>query len=192
VKCCTVLGHCDGVFLEHLFYRISIAQLALTFCWILQFCCRKVNISCDLKPYNQIYINNCPTRCNTKQSIYYSASSFYMFRVSTTPIIRCIQNCKTVTTASGTGHIFCAAPTWPLVATLLFCKFTLHVSGVNHTHHQVYTKLQNCNYSLRYWSYFLCSSNVATCGHVIILQVHSTCFGCQPHPSSGVYKTAKL
>jgi hypothetical protein len=108
VKCCTVLGHCDGGFLEHLFYRISIAQLALTFCWILQFCCRKVNISCDLKPYNQIYINNCPTRCNTKQSIYYSASSLYMFRVSTTPIIRCIQNCKTVTTASGTGHIFCA------------------------------------------------------------------------------------
>ena len=30
---------------------------------------------------------------------------------------------------------------------LLFCKFTLHVSGVNHTHHQY------CNYSLRYWSY---------------------------------------
>jgi len=25
---------------------------------------------------------------------------------------------------------------------LLFCKFTLHVSGVNHTHHQEYTKLQ--------------------------------------------------
>jgi len=24
----------------------------------------------------------------------------------------------------------------------------------------------------------------------IILQVHSTCFGCQPHPSSGVHKTA--
>jgi len=23
----------------------------------------------------------------------------------------------------------------------------------------------------------------------IILQVHSTCFGCQPHPSSGAYKT---
>jgi len=22
---------------------------------------------------------------------------------------------------------------------LLFCKFTLHVSGVNHTHHQEYT-----------------------------------------------------
>ena len=39
-----------------------------------------------------IYINNCPTRCNTKRSIYYSASSLYMFRVSTTPIIRRTQN----------------------------------------------------------------------------------------------------
>jgi len=27
-------------------------------------------------------------------------------------------------------------------SSLLFCKFTLHVSGVNHTHHQDYTKLQ--------------------------------------------------
>ena len=41
-----------------------------------------------------IYINNCPTRCNTKQSIYHSASSLYMFRVSTTPIIRSTQNCN--------------------------------------------------------------------------------------------------
>ena len=24
---------------------------------------------------------------------------------------------------------------------LLFCKFTIYVSGVNHTHHQEYTKL---------------------------------------------------
>ena len=39
-------------------------------------------------------INNCPTRCNTKQSIYYSASSLYIFRVSTTPIIRSTQNCN--------------------------------------------------------------------------------------------------
>ena len=45
-------------------------------------------------------------RCNTKQSIYYTASSLYMFRVSNTPIIR---------------------------------------------------STQNCNYSLQYWSYFLCS-----------------------------------
>ena len=41
-----------------------------------------------------IYINNCPTRRNTKESIYYSASSLYMFRVSTTPIIRSTQNCN--------------------------------------------------------------------------------------------------
>jgi len=41
-----------------------------------------------------IYINNCPRRCNTNQSIYYSASSLYMFRVSTTPIIRSTQNCN--------------------------------------------------------------------------------------------------
>ena len=53
-----------------------------------------------------LYINNCPTRCNTEQSIYYSASSLYMFQVSTTPNIR---------------------------------------------------STQNCNYSFRYWSYFVCS-----------------------------------
>jgi len=41
-----------------------------------------------------IYINNCPTRCDTKQSIYYSASSLYTFRVSTTPIIKSTQNCN--------------------------------------------------------------------------------------------------
>jgi hypothetical protein len=41
-----------------------------------------------------ICINNCPMRCNTKQSIYYTASSLYMFRVPTTPIIRSIQNCN--------------------------------------------------------------------------------------------------
>ena len=51
------------------------------------------------------YINNCPTRYKTKQSIYYSASSLYVFRVSTTLMIR---------------------------------------------------STQICNYSLRYWSYFLC------------------------------------
>jgi len=40
------------------------------------------------------YINNCPTRCKTNQAIYYSASSLYTFRVSTTPIIRSTQNCN--------------------------------------------------------------------------------------------------
>jgi len=65
------------------------------------FCCRV-----KLRILSVFHINNCPTRCNTKQSIYYSASSLYMFRLSTTPIIR---------------------------------------------------STQKCNYSLRYWSYFLYS-----------------------------------
>ena len=36
---------------------------------------------------------------------------------------------------------------------LLFCKFTLHVSGVNHTNHQQYTKLG-------YWSYFCAATSL--------------------------------
>ena len=40
------------------------------------------------------YISNCPTKWNTKQSIYYSASSLDMFLVSNTPIIRSTQNCN--------------------------------------------------------------------------------------------------
>ena len=43
---------------------------------------------------SRVRVNNCPTRCNTKQSIYYSASSLYMFRVSTTPIVKSTQNCN--------------------------------------------------------------------------------------------------
>ena len=79
---------------------------------------KRVNFLCLWFRASLIYINNCPTRCNTKQSIYYSASSLYMFRVSTTPIFR---------------------------------------------------STQNCNYSLRYWSYFfvqLPPSNVAKLGLV--------------------------
>ena len=41
-----------------------------------------------------IYINNCPKRSDTKQSIYYSASSLNIFRVSITPIIRSTQKCN--------------------------------------------------------------------------------------------------
>ena len=60
---------------------------------------------------------------------------------------------KTVTTASGIGHIFCAA--------------TVHR-----------------------WSILIIVQRDATKSSIfIILQLHSTCFGCQPHPSSGVHKT---
>jgi hypothetical protein len=41
-----------------------------------------------------VCINNCPARCNTNQSIYYSASSLYIFQVSTTLIIRSTQICN--------------------------------------------------------------------------------------------------
>jgi len=83
-----------------------------------------------------IYINNCPTRYNTKQSIYYSASSLYMFRVSTTPIIRSSQNCNYSLRYWSYFLWSYLPPTWPR-----FRKFTLHVSGVNYTHHQEYTNL---------------------------------------------------
>ena len=65
-----------------------------------------------------IYINNCPTRCNTKQSIYYSASSLYMFLVSTTPIIRSTQHCNY--SLRCWSYFFCSyfPPTWPSLATL--------------------------------------------------------------------------
>jgi len=111
-----------------------------------------------------------------KKSIYYSASSLYMFRVSTTPINRSTQNCNY--SIRYWSYLLCSylPPTWPSLATLeegsctipeavvtvlkkvylLFCKFTLHVSGVNHTYHQEYTKLQLqplvlCSYLLRTW-----------------------------------------
>ena len=56
--------------------------------------CSLILILCLWFRASLIYINNCPTRCNTKQSIYYSASSLYRFRVSITPIIRSTQNCN--------------------------------------------------------------------------------------------------
>ena len=55
---------------------------------------------------SRIYINNCTTRCNTKQSIYYSASSFYVFRCQPHPSSGVH---KTVTTAADIGHILFAA-----------------------------------------------------------------------------------
>ena len=44
--------------------------------------------------------------------------------------------------------------------------------------------------SVRRWSILLIVHRDATQSSLfIILQVRSTCFGCQPHPSSGVHKT---
>jgi len=44
---------------------------------------------------------------------------------------------------------------------LLFCDFTLRVSGVNHTHHQKYTKLTTASGTVQ-----LTPSKVAKFGHV--------------------------
>ena len=75
-------------------------------------------ISCLWFLASLIYINNCPTRCNTKRSIYYSASSLDMFRVSDTPIIRCTQNCNY--SLRYYSYFLCSylPPTWPSLATL--------------------------------------------------------------------------
>ena len=64
-------------------------QTTPRFCHFNNMLCRhRLWILCLRFRSSLIYINNCPTRCNTKQSIYYSSSSLYTFRVSTTPIIR--------------------------------------------------------------------------------------------------------
>jgi len=43
---------------------------------------------------------------------------------------------------------------------------------------------------VHHWSILIIVQRDATQSSLfIILQVHSTCFGCQPHPSSGVHKT---
>jgi len=69
--------------------------------------------------YVYIYIVNiCPTRCNTKQSIYYSASSLYVFRVSTTPVIRSTQNCNYSLRYWSYFLYSYLPPTWPSLATL--------------------------------------------------------------------------
>jgi len=79
-----------------------------------------------------IYINNCPTRCNTKQSIYYSASSLYMFRVSTTPVIRSTQNCNY--SLQYWSYFLCSYlppmwPTWPSLATLEGGSYTKNMTS---------------------------------------------------------------
>ena len=65
-----------------------------------------------------IYINNCPTRCNTKHPIYNSASSLYMFRLWNTPIISSIQNCNDSILYSSYFLCSCLPPTWPSCCTV--------------------------------------------------------------------------
>ena len=75
-------------------------------------------ILCSFFRASLTYINNCPAKCNTKQSVYYPASSLYMFGVSTTPIIRSTQNCNY--SLRYLSYFLCSylPPTWPSFATL--------------------------------------------------------------------------
>ena len=73
-------------------------------------------------------------------------SSLYMFRVSTTLIIRSTQNCNyslryCAATSLQRGQATQSKEMQHNAVYLLLSKFTLHVSGVNHTHHQEHTKL---------------------------------------------------
>jgi len=85
--------------------------------------------------HNCLYIKNCPTRCNTKQSIYYSASSLYMFRVSTTPIIRNTEKCNY------SLRYWCSylPPTWPSLAKLQRGGYTKNMTSTG-----------GCSYSFVY------------------------------------------
>ena len=117
-----------------------------------------------------IYINTCPTRCNTKQSIYYSASSLYMFRVSTTPIIRSTKNCNyslrywSHTYIHTNIHIYInnCLTRCSTKESIYYSANSLYIFQVSTTSNIRST--QNCNYNLRYWScraVQLSSSNVA-------------------------------
>ena len=136
-----------------------------------------------------------------------------MFRVSTTLIIRSTQNCNY--SLRYWSYFLCSyrPPRWPSLATLngvaaqkLWSVYnsasSLYMFRVSTT--LIIRSTQNCNYSLRYWSYFLCSylpprwPSLATLNGVaaqklwsvyITLQVHTTCFVFQTHPSSGVHRT---
>ena len=67
--------------------------------------------------------------------------------------------------------------------------------------HWTFGKLKKCNVSITKVKFYVYVSvhrssilivvrrDATKSSLFIILQVHSTCFGCQPHPSSGVHKT---
>jgi len=111
-----------------------------------------------------------------------------MFRVSITPIIRSAQNCNY--SLRYWSYLLCSylLSTWPSLATLgggictvpevvvtVLCTpdFTFYVYGSVHRFSILITVQRDATQSSLF----------------IILQVHSTCFECQPHPSSGVHKT---
>ena len=62
---------------------------------------------------------------------------------------------KTVSTASGTGHIFCAATSFQRGQTkqsIYYSASSLYMFRASTT--TIIRSIQNCNYSFRYWPYF--------------------------------------
>ena len=88
-----IIAKFGAVSLPHLEYesRVSLADTRRSVNFNDIFKLRSWALLRQRKSHERIFwnnINNFQTRCNTKQSIYYSASPLYMFRVSTTPIIQ--------------------------------------------------------------------------------------------------------
>ena len=100
--------------------------------------------------WHPLYINNFPTRCNTKQSIYYSASSLHTFRVSTTPIMS-TKNCNyslryRAAISLQRGQAFNNFPTRCNTKQSIY--YSASMFRVSTT--PIIRSTQNCNYSLRY------------------------------------------
>jgi len=66
-----------------------------------------------------IYINNCPTRCDTKQSIYYSASSPYTNLTVVT--VLCINNCPTRCDTKQSIYYSASSPYTNLTVVTVLC-----------------------------------------------------------------------
>ena len=100
---------------------------------------------CLLFRASLIYINYCPMRCNTKQSIYYSASSPYMFRVPTPPIIRSTQNCNYSLRYRSYFLYSYRPPTWP----------SGHVEIKDHSNEEIKGTIVNNNIWVALKKYYL-------------------------------------
>jgi len=75
-----------------------------------------------------------------------------------------------------------------------FLLLSWHISVYIYIYIYIYIHVRTHTYifygSVHRWSILIIVQRDATQSSlIIILQVHSTCFACQPHPSSGVHKT---
>jgi len=81
---------------------------------------------------------------------------------------------------------------WQHIHTPKHARTHPHIRTRTHIHTHTHTNVLLCcgtfHDSVLQWSILVIVQRDATQNSpFIILQVHSTCFGCQPHPSSGVH-----